>query len=129
MRGQRRELIQEIIPGPEYSAAIQKTESFRLLQLDWNGYNAEPIREQSITDAIDFIRMLYKVAEVVDIYNVSVFPAATGCVQVEFDMYFNEKKVEFEAYFTEDAIEFLIDLEGEMQEFKLPTELILRRKK
>jgi hypothetical protein len=66
----------------EYIKSIEILESFRKLEKDWNGYDAEPIPDESIDSALDFLNYLKE--NIKDLIYPEIYPTAQDSVQFEW---------------------------------------------
>lgn len=107
----------------EYVKSLEILESFRKLEKDWNGYNANPIPNESIDNAIDFLNYLKENNE--DLIYPEIFPTGQDSVQLEW----HGKNSEYlEIEFFPNKIDALIEVRDVAEADKIYYEFLIPNK-
>jgi hypothetical protein len=107
----------------EYIKSLEILESFRKLEKDWNGYNADPIPTESIDNALDFLDYLKE--NINDLIYPEIYPTAQDSVQFEWSGK-NEEYLEFE--FFPSKVDALLEIKSDSGSDKIYSEFIIPNK-
>lgn len=93
---------------------IHELEKYRTLDYNWDTYNAEPIKKQSIDASIKAVKNILMNLNT-DLHLIDVFPTKNGFVQIDIDTYYNYLyDYEIEVYNNAQIVVNLFDENSEL---------------